>query len=115
LLLQPIVENALVHGFANFTKDGLLTIRIRRQDSLLIIDIIDNGSGMEDQTVRQILNGQRKSKNSFTSIGIYNTLQRLRLQYGEQSVFQIVSYPDVGTTVHIEYPLNSNSEKEVSL
>jgi sensor histidine kinase YesM len=115
LLLQPIVENALVHGFANFTKDGLLTIRIRRQDSLLIIDIIDNGSGMEDQTVRQILNGQKKSKNSFTSIGIYNTLQRLRLQYGEQSVFQIISYPDVGTTVHIEYPLNSNSEKEVSL
>jgi sensor histidine kinase YesM len=105
LLLQPIVENAIVHGFTNRTVDALLTIRIMKQDSRIAIDIIDNGTGMDERTVNQIMSGQKKSKNNFTSIGIHNTMQRLQLQYGENSTFAIVSYPDIGTTVHIEFPM----------
>jgi sensor histidine kinase YesM len=105
LLLQPIVENAIVHGFTNRTLDALLTIRIMSQDSRIAIEIIDNGTGMDEKTVTQIMSGQKKSKNNFTSIGIHNTMQRLQLQYGENSTFTIVSYPDIGTTVHIEFPM----------
>jgi sensor histidine kinase YesM len=105
LLLQPIIENAIVHGFTNRTVDSLLTIRIMKQDSRIAIDIIDNGTGMDERTVTQIMSGQKKSKNNFTSIGIHNTMQRLQLQYGENSSFAIVSYPDIGTTVHIEFPM----------
>lgn len=112
LLLQPIIENAIVHGFQTLTADAFLTIRITKQDSRILIDIIDNGSGMEEAVVAQILSGQKKSKNNFTSIGIHNTMQRLQLQYGEASVFDIISYPEIGTTVHIEFPV---VEKEQSL
>jgi len=105
LLLQPIIENAIVHGFSTRTLDALLTIRIINQASRILIDIIDNGSGMDETTVAQILSGKKKSKNNFTSIGIHNTIQRLQLQYGENSIFNIISYPDIGTTVHIEFPI----------
>lgn len=105
LLLQPIIENAIVHGFSARIADALLTIRIMHQDSRILIDIIDNGMGMDEKTVAQIMSGQKKSKNNFTSIGIHNTMQRLQLQYGENSSFAIVSYPDIGTTVHIEFPM----------
>ncbi len=111
LLLQPFVENAIIHGFSNFTSDGLLTIRVSKQDSIIVIDIIDNGNGMDEETVSQILNGQKNSSNNFISIGIYNTIQRLQLQYSEQSVFNIISYPGIGTTVHIEYPISPMPEK----
>ncbi len=115
LLLQPIVENSMVHGFSNFTGDGLLTIRITREDNRILIDLIDNGNGMEEETVGQILNGQRKNRNNFISIGINNTMKRLKLQYGEQSVFRINSSPHGGTAVHIEYPINTEREQEVIL
>jgi sensor histidine kinase YesM len=105
LLLQPIIENAIVHGFSTRTVDALLTIRIINQDSRILIDIIDNGSGIDETAVAQILSGKKKSKNNFTSIGIHNTIQRLQLQYGENSLFHIISYPDIGTTVHIEFPI----------
>ncbi len=112
LLLQPIAENSIVHGFSNFTGDGILSIRISKENSRIYIDIIDNGNGMEEETVSQILNGERKSKNNFTSIGISNILKRLELQYGDRSVFRIVSSPDTGTTVHIEYPVNPDLSEE---
>lgn len=104
LLLQPIVENAIVHGFANFTGDGILTIRINREDSRIEIDIIDNGNGMDEETVKQILSGEKENKNNFTSIGISNIMKRLQLQYGDGSVFRITSSLHGGTAVHIEYP-----------
>lgn len=112
LLLQPIVENSIVHGFSNFTGDGILSIRINQENSCIHIDMNDNGNGMDEETVSQILNGERKSKNNFTSIGITNILKRLELQYGDRSVFRIVSSPHTGTSVHIEYPVNPDPSEE---
>ena len=104
LILQPIVENAIIHGFSNRLEDGLLTIRVRLQEDFLHIDISDDGIGMDEECIRRILNGELKSTNTFLRIGVKNIIDRLTLQYGEEAGFSIVSAPGCGTTVHISYP-----------
>lgn len=104
LLLQPIVENAVIHGFSNRMEDGLLCIRIRRQDGLLFIDVSDNGNGMDEANVQKIMHEETKNKNTFLRVGIKNIIERLHLQYGDDADFTIMSAPDCGTTVHITFP-----------
>ncbi len=106
LLLQPLAENAIIHGFSQAKADNsyLLTIRVIKHKDRIAIDVIDNGIGMSEEAIENIYLSDAHPKNSFLSIGIRNVMERLRLQYGDQSIFQINSYQDIGTTIHIEYP-----------
>lgn len=104
LILQPIVENAIIHGFYGRMEEGLLSISISRNDSMLCIEISDNGSGMDEEHLQRILNGEERAENTFLRVGIRNIIDRLNLQYGEKSSFSISSAPNCGTTVHIAFP-----------
>jgi len=104
LLLQPLVENSIIHGFAGINFKGQILIKINLIEDKIQIDISDNGKGMDEKTISQIINGEKRPVNSFTSIGVYNILQRLKLSYGENYVFTLNSKPNKGTWIHIEYP-----------
>lgn len=104
LLLQPLIENSIIHGFSNINFKGQILIRINLIEDKIHIDVSDNGKGMDEETISQIINGENQSVNSFTNVGVYNTLQRLKLRYGNNCVFNINSKPDKGTYIHIEYP-----------
>lgn len=104
LVLQPLVENALVHAFSKDCLDCLLGISISLQDDTVSIDIRDNGCGMDEKRVQQILSNPKQTDSHFISVGITNTMQRLKLQYGDKTVFAIYSESDLGTHIHIEYP-----------
>lgn len=105
LLLQPLAENAIIHGFSQAKVDNsyILTIRVIKHMNRISIDVIDNGIGMSEESISAIYTNQCHPKNNFLSIGIRNVMERLRLQYGAQSIFQIISHQDIGTTIHIEY------------
>ncbi len=95
LILQPLVENAILHGFRQTKKDGLLTILISGQEDKILFIIKDNGCGM---TCTQPDQGSGH-------VGLSNVHRRLSLLYGENYTFEISSAPGEGTCVRIRIPL----------
>lgn len=95
LILQPLVENAILHGFRQTKKDGLLTILISSQEDKILFIIKDNGCGM---TCTQPDQGSGH-------VGLSNVHRRLSLLYGENYTFEISSAPGEGTCVRIRIPL----------
>ena len=104
LILQPIVENAIIHGFADRIEEGLLTISINYKEGIIHVSISDDGIGMDEELIQSIMSGNEKDRNTFLRVGIKNIVDRLKLQYGKETSFSIISAPGCGTTVHITFP-----------
>lgn len=104
LILQPVVENAVFHGLEQEMEDGEVTVTIRRKwDDYIMFLVEDNGCGMEEERVRQLLDSLEKRLDG-KGIGLANIYQRLHLFYGEDVVFEIRSTPGAGTRVMIVVP-----------
>ncbi|WP_051217381.1 hybrid sensor histidine kinase/response regulator [Paenibacillus assamensis] len=99
LSIQPIVENAVKHGVLSQVKGGTIHIRITRQDHSVLIEIKDNGKGIEQEKVESLLNLTMKGKGG---IGITNTNRRLIQMYGQG--LSIDSKLGEGTTVSFVIP-----------
>lgn len=99
LLLQPIVENTIVHGLEDIYGEGLITITVRINDDLLLITIADNGVGMDSETLATVREKLDNHPDNAKSIGLYNINQRIKLFYGSGCQMQIESRQDEGTTV----------------
>jgi two-component system sensor histidine kinase YesM len=85
LLLQPIVENAIVHGIENKPEDGLIRITGQRQGEQCTITVEDNGPGMESHALHELKNQLLKPMNTLVSCGVWNVHQRLHLVFGEDA------------------------------
>ncbi|MEC1525832.1 histidine kinase [Neobacillus niacini] len=106
LIIQPIVENAIEHGFRN-KASGLLHITVDREEVDLTIMITDNGDGMEAERVQQ-LHEDLKYRDSYTaekSIGLLNVDKRIKSEYGEEYGLRIYSKKHGGTSVIITIPM----------
>ena len=105
LLLQPVVENAILHGLESKTEDGMITIQIASADATLLITIKDNGQGMTNEELDALRDRIRNHPSSDThSIGLYNIKQRISLFYGEGYYMEIDSAIGAGTTVRLKIP-----------
>ncbi|MCL2052176.1 MAG: histidine kinase [Lachnospiraceae bacterium] len=106
LLLQPIVENAILHGLEEMDNNGKLRIHVYQENKNLMIEISDNGCGMTKEELALLKQGiEIRSPEKSTSIGLYNINQRLKLCYGEQYGIEITSQPGAGTCVKIMLPV----------
>lgn len=94
LSIQTLVENAVNHGVLKRSAGGLVTIRIQKVSDHIEITIIDDGVGMYEDKVKEILTPQPDRKRG---IGVINTEQRLRRLYGKG--LDVTSKPGFGTTV----------------
>lgn len=106
LILQPIVENSMVHGFKDKKEDAMIVIHAELQDKL-IIEVSDNGCGMTVSEVDGLLNREIETVNPSEDrkhIGIGSIKKRLRYMYGEDAGISIDSTPEIGTTIKIEIP-----------
>lgn len=99
LSIQPLIENAVKHGLLSQDKGGTVRIRITRQNSFTLIEVYDNGKGMEQEKVNQLLNPTMKENGG---IGLSNTNRRLIQLYGQG--LSISSKPNEGTTVSFAIP-----------
>jgi len=99
LLFQPFVENAILHGFAQMETGGVISIRGRKLENSCRFEIEDNGRGMSPEVVHAIFHKET------SSIGIRNTIARIRLAYGEQYGVDIDSCPERGTRIGVTLPL----------
>lgn len=109
-ILQPIVENAVLHGLSDSTDGGWILVRSFRKDNILTINVEDNGKGMTEGQIEDCMH--RDNRNGFNHIGIMNVNQRIRLMYGNEYGITIHSVPGQGTEVIISFPVN---EEENSL
>lgn len=105
LTLQPIVENALDHGFADMGDElGQLVIQAARQGDFLCLEVEDNGCGMTPEQVDVVLRGRPLGADTGHGIGLKNVLARLRLHFGGESNLLIESVPGQGTRITIRLP-----------
>ena len=105
LLLQPIVENGIVHGLERIDGHGLIRIQISAEESDLFITISDNGAGMDEETLHELRERiLRHDPEDTKSIGLYNISQRIHLYYGDDSYMSIDSTISDGTIVTLKLP-----------
>jgi two-component system sensor histidine kinase YesM len=103
LIFQPFIENAFFHGFTD--KDtGSIHVFVNEQDETLICEIIDNGVGIASKDIKNLFSKSSKKHEHFTSIGINNVNDRIKLLYGEEFGVIITSELNKGTTVKITIP-----------
>lgn len=98
-LLQPLVENALNHGIEPKRAHGLLIIRADMKQGSLILQVIDDGVGMDSRTLADIIAG--RVERSIGGYAIKNVIERLAAYYGEGHSFEVFSRPGIGTQVII--------------
>jgi two-component system, sensor histidine kinase YesM len=104
LIIQPFIENAFFHAFAGKIQ-GEIDIFINKSGNFVIIEIIDNGVGMEVTDINKI-----KRKKLKGGIGIKNVDERIKLIYGEEFGVKIVSEKGYGTIVSIKIPINKSDK-----
>jgi two-component system sensor histidine kinase YesM len=104
LLIQPLIENTIVHGFPGSTGHDEINIVIQMEcDTYIQMKVTDNGKGMSQELV-DLFNSYDYNKDKIeTSIGVRNVITRLGLYYGSNSYFHVVSN-EQGTTVTIRIP-----------
>lgn len=106
MILQPIVENSIYHGLEDKIQGGKIDILGYKENSLLIFDIIDNGTGMNQTQVTNLNDYINGYNNFYTSIGLKNVNKRLKLHYGEEYGIEIFSTTGEGTRVNVTLPCN---------
>jgi len=121
LLIQPLIENAVYHGLEKTREKGIILLKAYLQDELLIIEVNDNGVGIEKCELdalneRLSLDNDTYFKslgsNKNKSIGIENVNRRIKLFYGEDFGLDIISQPGVHTKVIVSIPVNQDRKKE---
>lgn len=109
LVLQPIIENAIVHGLENTEEGGRIVLSIARkmmeESEFFIVDVDDNGCGMTKEELDRLHeNIEIRDMSRSKSIGLYNINQRMKLCYGEAYHMHIYAEAGEGTRVRLTFP-----------
>ncbi|WP_372661008.1 sensor histidine kinase [Cohnella sp.] len=111
LMLQPIVENAVIHGIHGMAGRGRITINGVREDERTIrFEIQDNGSGIAQSKLAELHNPSAVME-GFSGLGMRNVIQRIKLNYGEKYGLIIQSESDQGTKVIMTLPVLEKPEE----
>ena len=101
ITLQPIIENAIMHGLDLLVEEGRINVRVGQEGGDIVFCVQDNGVGMSPEQVHAILEQDTQDR---TGIGIKNVNDRLQIYFGKQYGLRITSELDVGTRVEIRMP-----------
>jgi len=102
MILQPLVENSIKHGFSRKVGGGRIVIRSVRQNGHAIIEVEDDGMGMTDDRLNTALTD---------GIGLSNVNERLSVIYGATYTVRITSVPNLGTIIRLEIPDMVSAER----
>ena len=102
LLLQPLVENCIKHGFARKVGPGTITLRSWREGATAIIEVADDGLGISQERLPYAMT---------SGIGLSNVNERLRVLYGTTGRLVLTGSPGRGACARVEIPLDLAAEK----
>ena len=103
LTLQPIIENAVIHAIEPRVEGGTIWFRVKDEEDKIIIEIEDDGMGMDKEKIKHILEECTvEMEGHSTGIGFSNVVKRLRLFYGYDHVIDILSNEGKGTKVMLQ-------------
>lgn len=103
LILQPLVENAIIHGFHNSDGGGIIILKGNISDDNISIEVQDNGQGIREEVLENLLAETGEKKNKYNRIGVKNVHDRIRLIYGKEYGLKINSSGE-GTRIEITLP-----------
>ena len=108
-MLQPLIENAIYHGFDNSEDlhDRIVTIRCVDEGETIVFTVEDNGRGMDEETVSRVRGEMDKELPGDDNVGLANIHRRLKLYFGEEYGIRVTSAYGCGTTVSIVFPETS--------
>ncbi|PRR70581.1 sensor histidine kinase [Clostridium thermopalmarium] len=111
MTLQPLVENAFIHGIEPKEEGGSIRIKVDRNEKHCLITIEDDGCGMTEETIFSILDDKEGKKHTghITGIGTKNVIKRLKLLYNDEFAFKIQSKVDEGTKIILKIPITGVS------
>lgn len=115
LILQPLVENAIVHGLKRKITPGSLHIKGFRRKTRLVFQIFDDGVGMSREELERCLGGfpgqtEPEQPGSGTRHGLLNVMERVRLIYGEDCGLTAESQPGVGTVMELTIEIRESGD-----
>ncbi len=103
-ILQPIVENAIIHGIGQTNQKGLISVKAYKYEEELIFTITDNGAGMRKEKIERVLKSDGENS-AFSGIGISNVNERIKLNFGEEYGLNIESMEGLYTSVEVRLPI----------
>jgi two-component system sensor histidine kinase YesM len=110
LTVQPLIENAIVHGLGKVKSGGRIDIAAKRLGGDLIIEVSDNGCGIEEERIRMLrrrlasIQPADAYDEDGLGIGLSNIAQRIKLYHGVKYGVELISAPGRGTTVRLTFP-----------
>lgn len=106
LMIQPLIENSIIHGLRNNDDILRINLNIEEKDDLIILSIRDNGNGMTEREKESLLIyiNNENIEDTSKSIGLKNVQQRIKLIYGAEYQISITSKKDCWTELNLKFP-----------
>lgn len=111
LIIQPIVENAIIHGLEGMDSGARIVILAQEEEGKLLIQVADNGQGMSAGQIKRLFNGNAVPGKRLSSIGLSNVRDRVSLHYGHGYGLTIDSARGQGTRISLRLPLILSTEE----
>ncbi|MFD1957688.1 histidine kinase [Paenibacillus thailandensis] len=111
LIVQPLIENALVHGIEPSADKGHIAVAARLEGGHVVIEISDNGLGMSEERLAEVRAGTASSVKG-SGVGVRNVQERIRLYFGEPYGLEFESELEEGTKVTVRFPAVLADESE---
>ena len=104
-ILQPLVENSILHGFKSLPRQGVIQIRCYKVDEGIWMDVIDNGWGFKKEK-------QAEDDNRKGGYAIFNLIDRLELAFGEEAKLELLD-SEVGTWIRLKLPISKKDNSSL--
>lgn len=115
LIVQPLLENAIYYGVEGMDGDGEINVRGYRKGKDIYIEVQDNGLGMPEHMVKQLLTENNRVRKHGSGVGLINVHKRIQLRFGKEYGLEIESELDEGTIIRIHLPAIEYTEAMVQL
>lgn len=106
LILQPIIENSIIHGLYNKKESGFIMIKCNKDNNKIVFEVYDNGCGIQEEKLNELIDYiNSKESDTKKSVGIKNVNQRIRFYFGNDYGITISSQVSKGTRVKVVVPI----------